>query len=81
MEEFLAARGLVLSPEKTRITHIDEGFDFLGQNVRKYKGKLLIMPPSKNVKAFVEKVRDVVREYSQAGKFDYEAQSDDSWLG
>jgi hypothetical protein len=39
--EFLATRGLVLSPEKTRITHIDEGFDFLGWNIRKYNGKLL----------------------------------------
>ena len=28
--EFLAARGLVLSPEKTKVTHIKEGFDFLG---------------------------------------------------
>jgi len=34
-------RGLTLSPEKTIITHIDEGFDFLGQNIRKYQdGKL-----------------------------------------
>lgn len=28
--EFLAERGLVLSPEKTKITHIADGFDFLG---------------------------------------------------
>jgi RNA-directed DNA polymerase len=38
--EFLAERGLELSPTKTRITHINEGFDFLGQTIRKYgKGK------------------------------------------
>jgi RNA-directed DNA polymerase len=41
IKNFLAIRGLTLSDEKTRITHIDEGFDFLGFNVRKYKGKLL----------------------------------------
>ena len=33
IEQFLHQRGLTLSPEKTTITHIDEGFDFLGQNI------------------------------------------------
>ena len=33
---FLAGRGLRLSEEKTKITHIQEGFDFLGQRIRKY---------------------------------------------
>ena len=42
--EFLRERGLELSPEKTKIVHIDEGFDFLGFNLRKYKGKILIKP-------------------------------------
>jgi RNA-directed DNA polymerase len=58
---FLAQRGLVLSPEKTRITHIDEGFDFLGWNVRKYNGKLLIKPSKGNVKAFLDTVRELIR--------------------
>lgn len=61
VERFLAERGLQFSPEKTKITHIAEGFDFLGQNVRKYHGKLLIMPSSKNVKAFLDKVRGIIR--------------------
>ena len=61
VEKFLAERGLQLSPEKTKVTHIDEGFDFLGQNVRKYNGKLLIMPSSKNVKTFLDKVRALVK--------------------
>ena len=42
IEAFLKERGLELSDEKTQITHISQGFDFLGQNVRKYAGKLLI---------------------------------------
>jgi RNA-directed DNA polymerase len=42
--KFLQVRGLELSPQKTCITHIDKGFDFLGWNVRKYDGKLLIKP-------------------------------------
>jgi len=40
IEEFLAERGLQLSTEKTVITNINKGFDFLGFNIRKYKGKL-----------------------------------------
>ncbi len=66
VEKFLAERGLQLSPEKTKITHIAEGFDFLGQNVRKYHGKLLIMPSSKNVKAFLDKVREIIKGHPQA---------------
>lgn len=61
VEAFLGERGLQLSQEKTTITHISEGFDFLGQNVRKYGGKLLIKPSAKNVKAFLDKVRETIR--------------------
>jgi len=65
VEDFLRERGLLLSPEKTVITHIEEGFDFLGQNVRKYKAgkrhKLLIKPSKKNVHTFLEKIRDLVK--------------------
>ncbi len=57
VEQFLKERGLELSQEKTAITHIEDGFDFLGQNVRKYDGKLLIKPSRKNVKSFLSKVR------------------------
>jgi RNA-directed DNA polymerase len=66
IEEFLKARGLELSQEKTRITHIAEGFDFLGQNIRKYNGKLLIRPSRKNVKTFLDKVRETVKGNKQA---------------
>ncbi|MDI7149866.1 reverse transcriptase domain-containing protein, partial [Klebsiella pneumoniae] len=51
VEQFLAVRGLRLSPEKTQIVHIDQGFDFLGWNFRKYYGKLLIKPSKKNAQA------------------------------
>src|SRR5882672_1196638 len=50
--EFLHERGLELSEEKTRITHIEDGFDFLGQNVRKDNGQFLSRPSKKNVKTF-----------------------------
>jgi RNA-directed DNA polymerase len=60
VETFLAVRGLQLSEEKTRITHIDQGFDFLGWNFRKYSGKLLIKPSKKNVQTFYRKVADTI---------------------
>ena len=58
--EFLAERGLVLSPEKTKVTHIKEGFDFLGWNIRKYNGKLLMKPSKANLNAHLEKIREVM---------------------
>ena len=61
VERFMLDRGLQLSPEKTCITHIEDGFDFLGQNLRKYGGKLLITPSKKNMHAFLEKVRETIR--------------------
>ena len=56
-EAFLAERGLNLSKIKTRIVHINEGFDFLGQTVRKFKGKLIIRPAKKSVKSLLASIR------------------------
>jgi len=58
---FMKERGLELSPEKTKITHIDEGFDFLGFNARKYGGKLLIKPAKKGIKSFLDDIRGTVQ--------------------
>ena len=66
VEEFMQERGLELSPEKTHITHITDGFDFLGQNVREYQnGKLLIKPSRKNIKTFLANLRDVIKGNAQ----------------
>ena len=61
VKSFLATRGLQLSKEKTRITNINEGFDFLGFNVRKFNGKLLIQPSKDGIKNFLSKVREVIK--------------------
>ena len=61
VESFLKERGLTLSMEKTKVTHIEEGFDFLGWNFRKYDGKMLIKPSKKNVKALLGKIRETVK--------------------
>jgi RNA-directed DNA polymerase len=65
VERFLAERGLELSPEKTHITHITDGFDFLGQNIRKYNDKLLIQPSRKSVRACLNRVRAIVKANRQ----------------
>jgi len=60
--EFLKTVGLELSAEKTKITSIEKGFDFLGFTVRKYKnGKILIKPSKTNIKRFLKELKDLIR--------------------
>ena len=61
VRKFLAERGLTLSEEKTKITHINEGFDFLGFNIRKFRNNTLLTTPSKDAqKRFCEKIRKTI---------------------
>ena len=53
LAEWLAPRGLTFNEEKTRIVHLDDGFDFLGFTARRFHGKLLIKPS----KAAIKRVR------------------------
>ena len=63
--QFLRQRGLELSHEKTRITHIDDGFDFLGQTVRRFaNGKVLIKPSKRSVKTFLSKIQATIDDAS-----------------
>ncbi len=66
IEEFLRTRGLTLSEEKTLITHIDDGFNFLGFNARKYNGKLLIKPAKSSIKRIKDKSRDYLNSHKTA---------------
>lgn len=63
VRSFLKERGLNLSREKTKITHISEGFDFLGQTIRKLGGKLLITPSKKSVKKFLKSIREWMKQH------------------
>lgn len=73
VETFLRERGLRLSPEKTVVTHIRTGFDFLGQNIRKYggdpgtpgSGTLLIKPARKNIRSFLDGLKKTVKAHPQ----------------
>jgi RNA-directed DNA polymerase len=62
IKNFLTDKGLELSDEKTLITRIDNGFDFLGWNFRKYKGKLLIKPSKKSIQKVTEKISNTIKD-------------------
>lgn len=66
VKKFLAKRGLALSEEKTRITHIRNGFSFLGQTFRKNGNKLHIKPQKEGVLALIRKVGTLIRKYTNA---------------
>lgn len=59
-------RGLTLSVEKTSITHIDTGFDFLGWEFRKYNGKLIVKPSKKSIKKVVNTISTIIKENKPA---------------
>ncbi len=66
VSEFLKHRGLTLSDEKTTITHIDDGFDFLGWTFRKFKGKLLVKPSKDSIKTLIRKCSRIILKEGKA---------------
>ncbi|MCA4158268.1 group II intron reverse transcriptase/maturase [Priestia megaterium] len=62
---YLKKRGIELSDDKTKITHIESGFDFLGFSIRQYKtvqgNKLLIKPSKDSIKKAKYKIQDTFR--------------------
>lgn len=70
IEVFLLERGLTLSKEKTVITHIDKGFDFLGWNFRKFKGKLIIKPSHKSMCKITQKISSIIKDNRTAKQED-----------
>jgi len=63
IEAFLADRGLELSKGKTVISHIRDGFTFLGQTFRKHGRTLHVRPSKEGVHALVRKVGDIIRQH------------------
>jgi len=65
LDPYLEKRGLELAEDKTRITHISEGFDFLGFNFRRYEtndGFKHLNKPSKNsIQQFKSKVNEICK--------------------
>ncbi len=70
IKEWLADRGLELSEEKTKISHLSGGFDFLGWNFRKYEttcrktGMITLIKPSKrNIQKFKEGIKELFKSF------------------
>jgi RNA-directed DNA polymerase len=61
LAEWLAPRGLAFNEDKTRIVRLEDGFDFLGFNVRRYRRKLLIKPSKAAVKRLRERLAAEMR--------------------
>ena len=63
LKPYLDKRGLTLAEDKTKVTHISKGFDFLGFNLRQYKTnggmKLLIKPSKASIKKGRETIKNV----------------------
>ena len=68
IRDFLQTRGLELSEEKTVITHIDDGFDMLGWTFRKFKGKLIVKPSKKALKALKSALSETILGRGKAWK-------------
>jgi len=67
IEKFLNIRGLELSKEKTHITNIRDGFDFLGFNFRKYPNDKVIVTPTKDgIKSFKSKIKEIFKKYNSS---------------
>ncbi len=61
LSQWLTPRGLAFNEDKTRIVHLDTGFDFLGFNVRRYDGKLLIKPSKAAIQRIRKRLRTQIR--------------------
>lgn len=63
IERWLETRGLKLNLEKTRILKVDEGFNFLGFNIRQYNGHCITKPEKAKTLAFVQRIRDWLKRH------------------
>lgn len=65
LDDYLQERGLTLAPDKTKITNLYDGFDFVGYNIRCYKSqdrdRVLIRASKDSIKSFMSKTRDIIR--------------------
>jgi RNA-directed DNA polymerase len=62
IQEWLAVRGLELNPDKTNIVHVEQGFNFLGFNIRQFSGSCYTFPQKVKVLAFLQRIRDWLKQ-------------------
>jgi RNA-directed DNA polymerase len=64
--EFLKLRGLELNRDKTNIVHLEQGFNFLGFNIRQFLGHCLTKPQKEKTLSFVRRIRAWLKENKHA---------------
>lgn len=66
IDEFLMERGLALNKEKTKVTRVTDGFEFLGFNFRTWDNGFIMTPSKKALNRVKEKVRQVLSVRSKS---------------
>ena len=69
IEGWLKNRGLELNQDKTRIVNVESGFNFLGFNIRQYKGKCLTKPQKEKVLAKIKEIREWLKNNPHVSPF------------
>ncbi|NEP03313.1 MAG: group II intron reverse transcriptase/maturase [Symploca sp. SIO2E9] len=66
VKELLKTRGLELNEDKTNSVHVEQGFNFLGFNVRHFQGSCIIKPQKEKVKLFLREIREWLKSNKHA---------------
>ena len=70
IRKWLKERGLELNEEKTKITPVNTGFNFLGFHIRQYRGKCITKPQKEKVLNFLQKIRDWLNSHKSVPALD-----------
>ena len=83
IEEWLQPRGLELNQDKTKITHIEDGINFLGFHIRQFKGSCYTLPQKVKVLGLLDENPNLAeaKRRCKAGSSHLYPQSHSSWLG
>ncbi|WP_026796177.1 MULTISPECIES: group II intron reverse transcriptase/maturase [Planktothrix] len=65
IQVFLAERGLVLNQDKTNIVSVEQGINFLGFHIRRFKNHCYSLPQKEKVKTFLQGIRDWLKANKQ----------------
>jgi len=66
IDEFLKPRGLELNKDKTKVTKVTDGFDFLGFNFRTWRNGFILTPTKASIRRLTGKVKSVLDSTGKA---------------
>ncbi len=68
LKEWLAVRGLELNQDKTKIVHIEQGFNFLGFHIRQFSGSCYTFPEKGKVLALLQRLRNWLKNHKHTSQ-------------